>query len=141
MNAKIIVAIAPAPSAWKAAVGGSHPVRLDTPRATNATISHPCPTWRIQSSGLLQVSRKRQPLARKQSSEAASIAAQPLTSAKLGVLGRFRTTKSIARARIPTGASGIVEVESRNKHLRAEVVKLPFVREGKSTLINEGNNK
>ncbi len=49
--------------------------------------------------------------------------------------------KSIAMARIPAAASGIVEVESRNKHLQVEIVKLPFVREGKSTLNNEGNNK
>ena len=43
-NARIIDAIAPAPSAWNAVVGGIHPVRLDTARAANATISHPCPT-------------------------------------------------------------------------------------------------
>ncbi len=49
--------------------------------------------------------------------------------------------KSIAMARIPAGVSGKVEVELRNKHLQAEIVKLPFVREGKSTLINGGNNK
>jgi len=46
--------------------------------------------------------------------------------------------KSIAMARIPAAASGQVEVEVRNKLLRAQVVKLPFVREGKSMLINEG---
>ena len=44
--------------------------------------------------------------------------------------------KSIAMARIPAGVSGQVEVEMRNKLLKAEVVKLPFVREGKSMLTN-----
>lgn len=44
--------------------------------------------------------------------------------------------KSIAMARIPTGVSGQVEVEVRGKLLKAEVVKLPFVREGKSMLTN-----
>ncbi len=48
--------------------------------------------------------------------------------------------KSIAMARVPAGASGYVEVEMRNKLLKAEVVKLPFVREGKSMLTNEGKN-
>ena len=42
--------------------------------------------------------------------------------------------KSIAMARIPAGVSGEVEVEVRNKLLKAEIVKLPFVREGKSML-------
>ena len=46
--------------------------------------------------------------------------------------------KSIAMARIPTGASGRVQVEVRNKLLQAEIVKLPFVRDGKSMLNNEG---
>ena len=46
--------------------------------------------------------------------------------------------KSIAMARVPTGATGEVEVEVRNRMLKAEIVKLPFVREGKSMLTNEG---
>jgi len=46
--------------------------------------------------------------------------------------------KSIAMARIPAGVSGEVEVEVRNKLLKARIVKLPFVREGKSMLTNEG---
>lgn len=46
--------------------------------------------------------------------------------------------KSIAMARVPMEAEGVVEVEVRNKLLKAEIVKLPFVREGKSMLINEG---
>ncbi len=46
--------------------------------------------------------------------------------------------QSIAMARVPTGAGGQVEVEIRNRMLRAEIVKLPFVREGKSMLNNEG---
>ena len=46
--------------------------------------------------------------------------------------------KSIAMARIPAGVTGQVEVEVRNKLLKAEIVKLPFVREGKSMLNNEG---
>jgi len=44
--------------------------------------------------------------------------------------------RSIAMARLPAGAEGIVEVEVRNKLLKAEIVKLPFVREGKSMLTN-----
>ena len=48
--------------------------------------------------------------------------------------------KSIAMARIPAGVSGEVEVEMRNKLLKVRIVKLPFVREGKSMLINEGEN-
>jgi aminomethyltransferase len=44
--------------------------------------------------------------------------------------------KSIAMARLPAGAQGVVEVELRNKLLRAEIVKLPFVREGKSMITN-----
>ncbi len=46
--------------------------------------------------------------------------------------------QSIAMARVPAGATGQVEVEVRNKLLRAEIVKLPFVREGKSMLTNGG---
>ena len=46
--------------------------------------------------------------------------------------------KSIAMARVPAGAGGKVEVEVRNKLLQAEIVKLPFVRDGKSLLNNEG---
>jgi aminomethyltransferase len=46
--------------------------------------------------------------------------------------------KSIAMARVPAGVSGQVEVEMRNKLLKARIVKLPFVREGKSMLTNEG---
>jgi aminomethyltransferase len=49
--------------------------------------------------------------------------------------------QSIAMARVPAGSSGQVEVEVRNKLLKAEIVKLPFVREGKSMLTNGGNNK
>ncbi|MCG6891782.1 MAG: glycine cleavage system aminomethyltransferase GcvT [Gammaproteobacteria bacterium] len=45
--------------------------------------------------------------------------------------------RSIAMARIPAGVSGQVEVEVRNKMLKAKIVKLPFVREGKSMLTNE----
>jgi len=45
--------------------------------------------------------------------------------------------KSIAMARVPAGASGEVEVEVRNRMLKARIVKLPFVREGKSMLTNE----
>ena len=48
--------------------------------------------------------------------------------------------KSIAMARVPAGVSGVVEVEVRNKMLQARIVKLPFVREGKSMLSNEGEN-
>ena len=48
--------------------------------------------------------------------------------------------KSIAMARIPAGVTGEVEVEMRNKLLKARIVKLPFVREGKSMLTNEGEN-
>ncbi len=46
--------------------------------------------------------------------------------------------QSIAMARVPAGASGEVEVEVRNRLLKARIVKLPFVREGKSMLTNEG---
>ena len=46
--------------------------------------------------------------------------------------------KSIAMARVPAGVNGPVQVEVRNKLLRAEIVKLPFVRDGKSMLNNEG---
>ncbi|MCP4766137.1 MAG: glycine cleavage system aminomethyltransferase GcvT [Gammaproteobacteria bacterium] len=46
--------------------------------------------------------------------------------------------QSIAMARVPAGASGEVEVEVRNRLLKAKIVKLPFVREGKSMLTNEG---
>ncbi|MDH3762002.1 MAG: glycine cleavage system aminomethyltransferase GcvT [Gammaproteobacteria bacterium] len=49
--------------------------------------------------------------------------------------------QSIAMARVPAGAAGQVEVEVRNKMLKAEIVKLPFVREGKSMLTEGGNNK
>ena len=45
--------------------------------------------------------------------------------------------KSIAMARIPAGVTGQVEVEVRGKMLKAQIVKLPFVREGKSMLTNE----
>jgi aminomethyltransferase len=38
--------------------------------------------------------------------------------------------KSIALARIPSGVSGEVEVEVRNKKLKAEIVKIPFARNG-----------
>jgi aminomethyltransferase len=48
--------------------------------------------------------------------------------------------KSIAMARIPAGVSGQVDVELRNKMLKAKIVKLPFVREGKSMLTNEEEN-
>jgi aminomethyltransferase len=46
--------------------------------------------------------------------------------------------KSIAMARVPAGVSGQVEVEVRNRLLKAEIVKTPFVREGRSVLTNEG---
>ena len=46
--------------------------------------------------------------------------------------------QSIAMARVPSAASGEVEVEVRNRMLRAKIVKLPFVREGKSMLNDEG---
>jgi aminomethyltransferase len=46
--------------------------------------------------------------------------------------------KSIAMARVPAGVSGQVEVEVRNRMLKAEIVKIPFVREGRSVLTNEG---
>lgn len=46
--------------------------------------------------------------------------------------------QSIAMARVPSAASGEVQVEVRNKMLRAKIVKLPFVREGKSMLNSEG---
>jgi aminomethyltransferase len=46
--------------------------------------------------------------------------------------------RSIAMARLPAGATGVVEVEVRNKMLKAEIVKLPFVREGKSMLTKGG---
>ncbi len=49
--------------------------------------------------------------------------------------------RSIAMARIPADVSGTVEVEVRDKLLRAEIVKLPFVREGKVMINLEGNNK
>ena len=39
------------------------------------------------------------------------------------------------------GRSGEVEVEVRNRILKAEIVKLPFVREGKSMLTNEGKSE
>ncbi|MBY6203643.1 glycine cleavage system aminomethyltransferase GcvT [Halomonas denitrificans] len=39
--------------------------------------------------------------------------------------------RPVAMARIPTGASGEVEVELRGKRLPARVVKLPFVRNGR----------
>jgi aminomethyltransferase len=50
--------------------------------------------------------------------------------------GSFSPTlgKSIALARIPSGISGEVEVEVRNKLLKADVVKIPFVRQGKSCI-------
>jgi aminomethyltransferase len=50
--------------------------------------------------------------------------------------GSFSPTlgKSIAFARIPSGISGEVEVEVRNKLLKADVVKIPFVRQGKSCI-------
>ena len=43
-------------------------------------------------------------------------------------------SQSIAMARIPAGVVGEVEVEIRNKLLKAEIVKLPFVRQGKSNI-------
>jgi aminomethyltransferase len=47
--------------------------------------------------------------------------------------GSFSPTlgKSIALARIPAGIAGEVEVEVRNKRLKADIVKIPFVRQGK----------
>ena len=48
--------------------------------------------------------------------------------------GSFSPTlgQSIALARLPAGTSGQVEVEIRNKRLPAQVVRPPFVRNGKS---------
>ena len=46
--------------------------------------------------------------------------------------------QSIAMARVPSAASGEVEVELRNRMLKAKIVKLPFVREGKSLLGDQG---
>jgi aminomethyltransferase len=50
--------------------------------------------------------------------------------------GSFSPTlgKSIALARIPSGVTGEVEVEIRNKLLKADIVKIPFVRQGKSCI-------
>ena len=50
--------------------------------------------------------------------------------------GSFSPTlaKSIALARIPAGVSGEVEVEIRSKLLKADVVKIPFVKQGKSCI-------
>jgi aminomethyltransferase len=50
--------------------------------------------------------------------------------------GSFSPTlgKSIALARIPSGIVGEVEVEVRNKRLKADIVKIPFVRQGKSNI-------
>lgn len=42
--------------------------------------------------------------------------------------------KSIALARIPAGVAGEVEIEIRNKLLKADIVKIPFVRQGKSCI-------
>ena len=42
--------------------------------------------------------------------------------------------QSIALARIPAGVVGEVEVEIRNKLLKVEIVKLPFVRDGKANI-------
>ena len=42
--------------------------------------------------------------------------------------------KSIALARIPSGVSGAVEIEIRNKLLKADIVKIPFVKQGKSNI-------
>ena len=47
--------------------------------------------------------------------------------------------RSIAMARVPAEAEGRVEVELRNRLLQAEIVGLPFVREGKS-MLNDGGN-
>jgi len=44
--------------------------------------------------------------------------------------------QSIALARVPEAATGMVEVEVRNKLLKAEIVKFPFVRQGKSCITN-----
>jgi aminomethyltransferase len=50
--------------------------------------------------------------------------------------GSFSPTlgKSVALARIPSGVAGEVEVEIRNKLLKAQIVKIPFVRQGKSCI-------
>jgi aminomethyltransferase len=50
--------------------------------------------------------------------------------------GSFSPTlgKSIALARIPAGVSGEIEVEIRNRLLKADIVKIPFVRQGKSCI-------
>jgi len=48
--------------------------------------------------------------------------------------GTFSPTleKSIALARVPVSAEGIVKVDIRGKHLNARIVKYPFVRNGKA---------
>ncbi len=61
-----------------------------------------------------------------------------ITSAGEGEItsGSYSPTlgQSIAMARIPADVVGEVEVEIRNKLLKAEIVKLPFVRQGKSNI-------
>ena len=49
--------------------------------------------------------------------------------------GTFSPTlgKAVALARLPAGTTGTVEVEIRNKRLNAQVVRAPFVRNGKAT--------
>ena len=48
--------------------------------------------------------------------------------------------RSIAMARVPAAAEGRVEVEIRGRMLQADIVKLPFVRGGKSLLTNGGKD-
>jgi aminomethyltransferase len=50
--------------------------------------------------------------------------------------GTFSPTleRSIGFARVPSGAGGQLQVDIRGKLLDARVVKLPFVRHGKSLL-------
>ncbi|MGB0132605.1 glycine cleavage system aminomethyltransferase GcvT [Dokdonella sp.] len=52
--------------------------------------------------------------------------------------GTFSPTlgKAIAFARIPSGASGNVRVDIRGREVPVRVVKYPFARDGKSTLID-----
>ncbi|HAB06450.1 MAG TPA: glycine cleavage system protein T, partial [Alcanivorax sp.] len=49
--------------------------------------------------------------------------------------GTFSPTlgKAVALARLPAGTTGTVEVAIRNKRLNAQVVRAPFVRNGKAT--------
>ncbi len=56
--------------------------------------------------------------------------------------GGFSPTlkQAIAFARLPINIQGELTVERRDKHLAVTIVKLPFVRDGKSTLTTTLNN-